>query len=112
MSDTLSLPPAGADKKTGLHSALPLWLRLPKPLGRCQFTGMSRGTMIELILPCAANGNRAPVKSVQIKKKYATRGIRLISGPSLAEYLDGLATQQACEAACDATGAGNAEEAD
>jgi hypothetical protein len=54
--------------------------------------------MIELVLPGPANGYRPPVKSAQIKKRNAQRGVRLVSGPSLAEYLDRLAAQQASEA--------------
>jgi len=86
------LPPASAESKLGTIPAIPLWIRLPKSLARCPYIGLSRGTIVGLVLPCAANDNRPPVKSCVIKKKHAVRGVRLVSGPSLAEYLDSIAT--------------------
>jgi hypothetical protein len=62
------------------------WIRLPKPPAR--LFGLTRSTLNELILPCEANGNRPPVKSVVIKKRHAIRGIRLIKRESLLAYLE------------------------
>ena len=69
----------------------PEWLRLPAPGTRCRFTGLSRGTLNELTLPCRANDHKPPVKSVVIRKRGAVRGIRLVSYDSLMHYLAELA---------------------
>ena len=66
------------------------WTRLPKPGAR--LGGLSRSTLAELTVPCKANDFKPPVKSVVIKKRYAMRGIRLISVPSLRAHLESLAT--------------------
>src|SRR5688572_2453362 len=73
----------------------PEWLRLPAPGTRCRFTGLSRGTLNELTIPCPANDHKPPVKSVVIRKRGAVRGIRLVSYDSLMGYLDALTQQEA-----------------
>jgi len=72
----------------------PEFIRLPKPGSRCPYTGLNRSTLSELTLPCDANGFSAPVKSVLLRKRGATRGIRLISFDSLIGYLNGLAGKE------------------
>jgi hypothetical protein len=73
----------------------PEWLRLPAPGTRCRFTGLSRGTLNELAIPCPANDHKPPVKSVVIRKRGAARGIRLVSYDSLMNYLETLAPESA-----------------
>ena len=68
----------------------PEWVRLPAPTTRCRFTGLSRSTICELVIPCRANGFNPPVKSVVLKKRGAIRGIRLIHLDSLLTYLSSL----------------------
>lgn len=68
----------------------PEWLRLPAPGARCGFTGLSRSTLNELVIPGPANDGCPPVKSVVIRKRGALRGIRLINYDSLMGYLSGL----------------------
>jgi hypothetical protein len=68
----------------------PEWIRLPKPRERCPFSGLSRTTLTELVIPCQANHYRPQVKSVVLKKPGAIRGIRLIHRESLFRYLEGL----------------------
>lgn len=65
----------------------PEWIRLPKK-GRCPYTGLSRSSLSSLIIPCAANNHRPPVKSVCLRARGAARGIRLISYDSLMDYLN------------------------
>ena len=72
----------------------PEWIRLPQTGSRCRFTGLSRTTLNELTIDGPANGYRAPVKSVLIRKRGASRGIRLISFDSLMAYLNGLSQEQ------------------
>ena len=69
----------------------PEWLRLPAPGARCRFTGLSRSTLNELTIAGSANDGVPPVKSVVLRKRGATRGIRLINYDSLMGYLAGLA---------------------
>ena len=69
----------------------PKFIRLPAPGGRDPLTGLSRGTLNELILSCPANGCNPPVRSVLIRKKGATRGVRLVDVFSLLSHLDTLA---------------------
>jgi hypothetical protein len=71
----------------------PEFIRLPKPGDRCRLTGLSRSTLAELTVPCPANGHRPPVKSLVVKKRGATRGIRLINFDSLLDYLHKLESQ-------------------
>ncbi len=73
------------------ESIKPEWLRLPPPGARCRFTGLSRGTLNELTIPCPANDHKPPVKSVVIRKRGAVRGIRLVSYDSLMAHLENLA---------------------
>ena len=62
-------------------------MRLPKTGQRCTITGLSRATLNELIL-----GTQPPVKSVVLRKRGNTRGIRLIECQSLLAHLHGLET--------------------
>lgn len=65
----------------------PEYIRLPRPGSRCALTGLTRSTLAELTVPCDANGHKPPVKSILIKKRGATRGIRLINYNGLIDYL-------------------------
>jgi len=68
----------------------PAYIRLPKTGRQCAWTGLTRGSLNDLIL-----GPDAPVQSVVIRQPGASRGVRLIHFQSLLEYLDGLMTEQA-----------------
>ncbi|MEY2485478.1 MAG: hypothetical protein QOH39_1126 [Verrucomicrobiota bacterium] len=72
----------------------PEYIRLPKPGTTDALTGLSRSTLAELLVPCEANGHYPPVKSLVIKKRGATRGIRLINYDSLIDYLRTLEASQ------------------
>jgi len=73
----------------------PEYIRLPKPGHYCQYTGLSRSGMNELILPCQANDYRPPVKSfVHKTNKHNIRGIRLIVFHSLMDHLKAEAAEQ------------------
>jgi hypothetical protein len=75
------------------ENSKPEFVRLPSPRGRCPLTGLSRTSLCELTVPSPVNDNRPPVKSVVIRKRGATRGIRLISYDSLMAYLNGLGSE-------------------
>jgi len=70
----------------------PEYIRLPSPGSRCALTGLTRSTLAELVVPCKANGEKPPVKSLVLKKRGATRGIRLINYDSLIDHLRTLET--------------------
>lgn len=73
---------------------LPVFIRLPKSPAHCPLTGLSRSALYELILPCPANGFKPPVRSKVVKKKHASRGIRLIEVASLLAYLNSLGGEE------------------
>lgn len=65
----------------------PEFIRLPRPGTRCPYTGLTRSGLNNLILPCALNGHRPPVRSVCLRQRGAVRGTRLINYDSLLSYL-------------------------
>lgn len=82
----------------GMGSGAPQWRQLPKPPERCPDTGLSRSHIYSLILPTKENGYRPPVKSVSLKGKNATRGVRLYSVPSLLAWIEAQATKSHTDA--------------
>ncbi len=76
----------------------PAYIRLPAPGTRDPWTGLSRGTLCELVVAGPANGFKPPVRSVLLKKRGAVRGIRLVHLPALLAHLDQLADQANAEA--------------
>jgi hypothetical protein len=74
--------------------AKPEFIRLPKPGTSCPWTGLTRGTLNNLILPGPANGFKPPVKSVSLRPRGAKRGCRLIVFDSLLGYLH--SREEAC----------------
>lgn len=71
---------------------VPTFVRLPKSGTRCPWTGLSRSAICELILPA-----RAPVKSVVLRRRGATRGVRLVLLSSLLRFLHAQATTEAAD---------------
>jgi hypothetical protein len=65
----------------------PSFIRLPKPGAHCPYTQLSRSALDLLVRPQKANNFRPPVVSKVVKREGTTRGIRLISYPSLQRYL-------------------------
>jgi hypothetical protein len=67
----------------------PEFIRLPRAGQRCPWTGLSRASLNELILPPCAQ-----VRSVVLRRSGAIRGVRLISYDSLLDFLHGEMEQQ------------------
>lgn len=67
----------------------PEFIRLPKTGTLDPFTGLTRSKLNELVLPCPANDQKPPVKSVCLRQRGAVKGVRLIVFKSLMEYLHG-----------------------
>jgi hypothetical protein len=65
----------------------PEFIRLPKTGTACSFTGLSRSTLNSLILPCAANGFKPPVRSYALRAHGRLKGIRLIDYESLCSFI-------------------------
>lgn len=65
----------------------PEWARLPKPGTRCQYSGLARTTLVELI-------DRREIRAITVRQPEATRGIRLIHLGSLFAYLARLDAEQ------------------
>lgn len=78
--------PVSVPAKTVFQPITPEFIRLPKN-GLCPWTGLSRAKIYELISPNEANGHKAPVKSVSLRKSGAVKGTRLIVTESLLNYL-------------------------
>jgi hypothetical protein len=68
-----------------VSEALPEFVRLPRSGEREKFSGLSRSACNALVL-----GVRPPVKSVVLKKRGASRGVRLIELRSLISHLRSL----------------------
>jgi hypothetical protein len=69
------------------------WIRLPAAGERCPRTGLSRGSYNHLIF-----AEPAKIRSVVVKQRGASRGIRLIHWPSVREYLQKLMEEQLFDA--------------
>jgi len=65
----------------------PEFIRLPRSGMHCPYTGLSRTTLNELILPMKCNGHHPPVKSISFKQNGNIRGVRLIYYPSLLNHI-------------------------
>lgn len=85
---------------TAAQSVHPEFLRLPKSGTKDPIYATSRSGWNQLILPCAANNFRPPIKSISHRKVGAIRGVRLIVAASAREYFNKLiAEAEAVEAA-------------
>jgi len=83
-TDPLAVPALGA---TPGH-VKPEWLRLPKPGTQCPFCGLSRTSLYTLC-------KEGKVKSVVLRKRGASRGIRLVAWDSLFSFINSLAIESA-----------------
>jgi hypothetical protein len=66
----------------------PVYIRLPHPITRCPYTGMSRAGLADISVPNKANNFKPPVRSIYLKKDPTVkRAVRLIDYRSLMNYL-------------------------
>lgn len=70
----------------GSMPSRPEFIRLPLH-GPCPWTGLTRAKLNQLVLPCAANNFRAPVRSVSLAPPGKAKGVRLIHLASLLAHL-------------------------
>jgi len=67
----------------------PKLIRLPKQGVPCQWTGLSRAKMAQLVVPSKENGFSPPVRSVSLGPDKDSKGwTRLVYFDSLMAYLD------------------------
>jgi hypothetical protein len=66
--------------RNGAIATEPEFIRLPRPKGRCPFSGLSRTTLAELV-------DNGAVKAAKLRKKGSLRAITLIHRESLLSYL-------------------------
>ena len=86
IGDTVSS--IGVPRTPAANGAItPEYIRLPHPGLPCPYTGLKRSKLNELILPSELNGYRPPVRSVCLRNKGGTKGVRLVVYASLIEYL-------------------------
>ena len=89
-----SLPGNGANGPASQIDLRPEWLRLPRSRSKCPYSGLSRSTLNQLVLPCPANDGKPPVRSVVVRQRGALRGIRLINFDSLMTHLNALTEEE------------------
>jgi len=65
----------------------PEFIRLPKPGRTCPYTGMTRSSLNELILPTPRNNHKPPVRSFCLRHNGSATGVRLIGYKSLIQFI-------------------------
>lgn len=83
------LPTAALASSVASVQAQPEFVRLPKAGDRCPVSGLCRSTLYGLI-----SGVHPCVRSLVIRKRGASRGIRLIHVPSLLAHLNEMMQEQ------------------
>ena len=94
-----SKPPRTPVVEGGNPDQLPEFVKMPSTRGVEFYTGLRRGSLNQLVLPCEKNGYKPPVKSISLRKPGNARGTRLIVLASLLDYLRQLQRDQAKEGA-------------
>jgi len=70
--------------------ALPIFIRVPRSGSRCPVSKLTRTAIDQLVRPQPLNNFRPPVKSRVLKRRNATRGVRLVEVKSLLDYINNL----------------------
>lgn len=83
-SNTARSDSAANESQTQQHIG---YVRLPKPKGKCPITGLSRTGLNDLI-----ESSQGKIRFINLRKKYAQRGVKLINKQSLLEYLQSVET--------------------
>ena len=84
MTKHMLLTETEAPNPSGAGDCPAIWIRLPVQ-GHCPHSGLSRATYYELI-------KDGRIRSANLRKPGALRGIRLVWLPSVMAYLDRFAT--------------------
>lgn len=94
-----------------IYLPLPIWVRMPSPTSVEHYTGLKRGKLYVLCVPCPANKHRPPVRSIVVNETSADesaaqenpspapkgrrkRAVRLIRLSSLLAHLEKLDNEQ------------------
>ena len=78
---------ADAVRESTATAQSPEFLRLPPTGKSCPVTGMKRGTLNILVLPCKENDYKPPVRSFTLRRKGHVKGVRLIDRADLVRYI-------------------------
>ncbi len=65
----------------------PLFVRIPRSGERCPFSGLTRSTLLSLVLPNLWLGSCPPVESLSPRQPGAKRGVRLVVWASLEAHI-------------------------
>jgi hypothetical protein len=65
----------------------PEFIKIAQSPQRCPWTGLSHGSLFNLVTPNERNGLNPPVKSRSLRKRGATKGTRIVFLESLLGYL-------------------------
>lgn len=85
--------PAVVGAAPGSTANLPEFVPMPSPKGHEFYTGLRRGALNQLVLPCE-NNYKPPVSSVSLRSAGKIKGTRLVVLASLLDYLRGLQRNQ------------------
>ena len=69
------------------------FIRLPKPGQLEPHTGLGRSYLNTIILPCAGNNYKPPVRSISLRQRGCKYGVRLIDFQSLMTWIRSHATE-------------------
>ena len=85
-----ALNQGGWDFESRVNNKAPKLIRLPNKQGiACEWTGLSRAKMAQLVVPSRENGFSPPVRSVSLGPDKESKGwTRLVYFDSLMAYLD------------------------
>jgi hypothetical protein len=81
---TQPLEQAAAEASTSTQCE---FLRLPPPGQKCPITGLTRGFLNLLVLPCKENDFKPPVRSFSLRRKGRAKGVRLVDRADLVRYI-------------------------
>lgn len=94
-NDALDVLPTSAKEIADYYASLPRYVALPSGTETERYSGLKRGRLNFLILPCEANGFRPPVRSISLKPPGTIKGKRPIVLESLLNFLSKLEAEQA-----------------
>jgi hypothetical protein len=72
---------------TSYPATRPIYIRIPRPGEKCPYSGLTRSTLLSLVLPSMQQGRLPPVESFVRRQPGARRGIRLVVWTSLEAHI-------------------------
>lgn len=94
-SEKLAIVVPHSPIKKQKRTVVPEWSFVPRRDEHCLYSGLSRRSILLLVIPSKSNDFTPPVKSVMVRLTGNIRGRRLVSIPSLLDFLEREAAKQA-----------------